>query len=57
MVQSRYNIVDYIPCAVRDSLMTYRLHNWKLVPLTPLHLFPPDPRHGHFRTVLIRLFA
>ena len=27
-IQHSYNVMDYIPCAVHDSPVSYLIHNW-----------------------------
>lgn len=50
-IQTHYGIIDSIPNAVRDSLVTYSLHSWKFAPLHPLHgvihTVTPIPSDNH----------
>lgn len=47
-MQSYYNIIDYIPCAVHFTSVVYLFYNWKFVLLIPLNLFHPLPHSPPF---------
>lgn len=42
-MQQYHEISDYVLCPVLCILAAHWFHNWKLVPLSPLHLSLPPP--------------